>query len=196
MGNILSKTGLPRRPRADAERNREKLLEAASAVVAESHELSLAAVAARAGVGIGTLYRHFPSRDALLAAIYRNEVDRLHGVAAKLARQLPPFEALKRWLGGYATLMGMKYGMADAMKSALNSDAQVFSHSRVKLIEALSSLLEAAAAEGTIRRDADADDILLAVSASVSASRGRDDATRKAERLLALIIDGLRFGAA
>ena len=79
--------------------------------------------------------------------------------------------------------------------SALNSDAQVFSHSRVKLIDALSSLLKAAAAEGTVRADADADDVLLAVSASVSASRGRDDAARKTERLLALIIDGLRFGA-
>jgi AcrR family transcriptional regulator len=192
---VLTKTVLPRRPRADAERNREKLLDAGAAVVAESHELSLAAVAARAGVGIGTLYRHFPSRDALLAALYRNEVDRLHSAAARLARDLPPFEALKKWLEGYATLMGMKYGMADAMKSALNSDAQVFLHSRVKLIDALSSLLLAAAAEGTIRGDADADDILLAVSASVSASRGRDDAAKKAARLLALIIDGLRFGS-
>ena len=64
-------------------------------MVAESHELSLAAVAERAGVGIGTLYRHFPSRDALLAALYRNEVDRLHSGAARLSRELPPFEALR-----------------------------------------------------------------------------------------------------
>jgi AcrR family transcriptional regulator len=191
----LSETENVRRPRADAARNRDKLLDAASAVVAESHELSLAAVAARAGVGIGTLYRHFPSRDALLAALYRNEVDRLHSAATRLSRDLSPFDALKQWLAGYATLMGMKYGMADAMRSALNSDAQVFSHSRVKLIDALSSLLNAAAAEGMVRADADADDVLLAVSASVSASRGREDAVRKTERLLALIIDGLRFGA-
>lgn len=184
-----------RRPRADAERNRERLLEAASEVVGETGELSLAAVAARAGVGIGTLYRHFPTRDTVLAALYRNEVDRLHAVAIRLGRDLPPFEALKKWLGGYATLMRLKYGMADAMKSALNSDAQVFSHSRVKLIEALSALLKAAADEGTVRADADPDDILLAVSASVSASRGREDAARKVDRLLALIIDGLRFGA-
>jgi AcrR family transcriptional regulator len=184
-----------RRPRADAARNREKLLDAAAAVVAETGELSLAAAAARAGVGIGTLYRHFPNRDAVLAALYRNEVDRLHRAAARLAKELPPFEALQKWLGGYAALMGMKYGMADAMKSALNSDAQVFSHSRVKLIEALSSLLAAAAKAGAIRGDADADDILLAVSSTVSATRGRDDAASKAERLLALIIDGLRFGA-
>jgi AcrR family transcriptional regulator len=191
----LSETETARRPRADAARNRDKLLEAAAAVVAESHELSLAAVAQRAGVGIGTLYRHFPSRDALLAALYRNEVDRLHSAAVRLSAELPPFDALKKWLAGYAGLMGMKYGMADAMRSALNSDAQVFSHSRVKLIDALSALLKAAAAEGTVRADADADDVLLAVSASVSASRGRDDAARKTERLLALIIDGLRFGA-
>lgn len=188
-------TDSARRPRVDAVRNRERLLAAASAVVAETGELSLAAVAARAGVGIGTLYRHFPNRDALLAALYRNEVDRLHREAGRLSKELPPFEALTAWLGLYAALMAIKYGMADAMKSALNSDAQVFSHSRVKLIEALSSLLEAAAAEGRVRGGTDPDDILLAVSASVSASRGRDDASKKVERLLALIIDGLRFGA-
>ena len=191
----MSKIETTRRPRADAARNREKLLDSASAVVAETGELSLAAVATRAGVGIGTLYRHFPNRDALLAALYRNEVDRLHRAAVRLGKELPPFEALKKWLGGYATLMRMKYGMADAMRSALNSDAQVFSHSRVKLIDALSSLLSAAVAAGAIRSDADPDDILLAVSASVSASRGRDDAAKKTDRLLALIIDGLRYGA-
>lgn len=191
----MDRVRTPRRPRADATRNRDRLLEAAAAVVAASGELSLAAVATRAGVGIGTLYRHFPNRDALLAALYRNEVDRLNREAARLAKELPPFEALKAWLGRYAALMTIKYGMADAMKSALNSDARVFSHSRVKLIEALSALLKSAASEGTVRGDADPDDVLLAVSASVSASRGRDDAARKTERLLALIIDGLRFGA-
>jgi len=191
----LSVAQTTRQPRADAARNRGKLLDAATAIVAESGDLSLAAVAARAGVGIGTLYRHFPNRDALLAALYRNEVDRLNREATRLAKELSPFEALKTWLGRYAALMSIKYGMADAMKSALNSDAQVFSHSRVKLIEALSALLRSAAAEGTVRADADPDDVLLAVSASVSASRGREDAPRKTDRLLALIIDGLRFGA-
>jgi AcrR family transcriptional regulator len=191
----LNGTETARKTRVDAARNRAKLLDAAAAVVAETGELSLAAVAARAGVGIGTLYRHFPSRDALLAALYRNEVDRLHHAAIRLSNELPPFEALKAWLGGYARLMGMKYGMADAMKSAINSDAEVFSHSRARLIDALSSLLGAAVAEGSIRPDADPDDLLLAVSASVSASRGREDAADKAGRLLSLVIDGLRFGA-
>ena len=191
----MNGTETARKTRVDAARNRAKLLDAAAAVVAETGELSLAAVAARAGVGIGTLYRHFPSRDALLAALYRNEVDRLHHAAVRLSNELPPFEALKAWLGGYARLMGMKYGMADAMKSAINSDAEVFSHSRARLIDALSSLLGAAVAEGSIRPDADPDDLLLAVSASVSASRGREDAADKAGRLLSLVIDGLRFGA-
>jgi hypothetical protein len=119
----------------------------------------------------------------------------LHRAAVRLGKELPPFEALKKWLGGYATLMRMKYGMADAMRSAINSDAEVFTHSRVKLIDALSSLLNAAVAAGAVRSDADPDDVLLAVSASVSASRGRDDAAKKTERLLALVIDGLRYGA-
>ena len=183
-----------RAPRADAARNREKLLDATSALVAEKRgELSLAAVAERAGVGIGTLYRHFPSRDALLAGLYRNEVARLHGAAARLARELPPLEALTAWLERYAALMAVKYGFADAMKSALNSDAKVFSESRAELAAALSALIGAAADAGLVRRDIDPEDVLMAVAASISASLNREDSQARGQRLLRLIIDGLRF---
>jgi AcrR family transcriptional regulator len=185
-----------RRRRADAERNREKLLEAASALVAEGRgELSLAAVAERAGVGIGTLYRHFHNRDALIAALYRNEVERLHDAAGKLAKELPPLDALKAWLDRYAALMMVKYGFADAMKSAVKSDAEIFTHSRSRLKAALSSLLDAAADAGLVRCDAQAEDILIAVAAQVSASLSGDGAQKRCERLLGLTIDGLRFGA-
>ena len=163
-----------RRRRADAARNREKLLEATSALVKEGQsELSLAAVAERAGVGIGTLYRHFHNRDALLAALYRNEVERLEAAAATLAKELSPLEALKTWLDQYAALMMVKYGFADAMKSAMKSDAEIFTHSRSRLPAALSSLLDAAADAGLVRRDAQAEDILIAVAAQVSASLER-----------------------
>jgi AcrR family transcriptional regulator len=185
-----------RRRRADAERNREKLLEATSALVKEGQsELSLAAVAERAGVGIGTLYRHFHSRDALLAALYRNEVERLQAAAATLAMELSPLEALKTWLDQYAALMMVKYGFADAMKSAMKSDAEIFTHSRSRLAGALSSLLGAAADAGLIRRDAQAEDILIAVAAQVSASLHGQGAEKRCERLLGLTIDGLRYGA-
>jgi AcrR family transcriptional regulator len=185
-----------RRPRADAARNREKLLEAASALVTEGRgELSLAAVAERAGVGIGTLYRHFHNRDALIAALYRNEVERLHDAAGTLARDLPPLDALKAWLDRYVALMTVKYGFADAMKSAVKSDAEIFTHSRSRLRAALSSLLDAAADAGLVRCDAQAEDILIAVAAQVSASLSGEGAQKRCERLLGLTIDGLRYGA-
>lgn len=185
-----------RRIRADAARNRDKLLTATSALVAEGGgDLSLAAVAERAGVGIGTLYRHFPNRDALLSALYRAEVDRLHEAAAELAKSVPPLDALKAWLGRYAALMTVKYGLADAMKSALKADTGTLLHSRDQLGGALSALLEQAADAGEVRRGIVPEDILMAVAATVSASLGTPDADRRRERLLGLILDGLRFGA-
>jgi AcrR family transcriptional regulator len=181
-------------PRADATRNREKLLDATSALVAEKRgELSLAAVAERAGVGIGTLYRHFPNRDALLAGLYRNEVARLKVEAGVLAAKLPPLEALTTWLEHYAALMAVKYGFADAMKSALNSDAEVFSQSRVLAAGALSALLDAAADVGAVRRGIDPEDVLMAVAATISASLSKDGSDARGRRLLGLIVDGLRF---
>jgi AcrR family transcriptional regulator len=189
----LEKTS--RRPRADAERNRHKLLKATTELIAEGGELSLAAVAERAGVGIGTLYRHFPNRDALLGALYHGEVERLHGTGARLSKKLPPLDALKAWLDGYAALMAIKYGMADAMKAALRSDSLASAHSRALLREALSSLLAAAADAGAVRRDVDPQDVLMAVAANVSASLDTEGATARRRRLLDLLIDGLRFGA-
>jgi len=185
-----------RRRRADAERNREKLLDAASALVMEGHgELSLAAVAERAGVGIGTLYRHFHSRDALLAGLYRNEVERLQAAAETLAKDLPPLDALKAWLDRYAALMMVKYGFADAMKSAMKSDAEIFTHSRSRLAAALTALLDAAADAGVVRCDVQAEDILITVAAQVSASLHGQEAEKRCQRLLGLTLDGLRYGA-
>jgi AcrR family transcriptional regulator len=181
-------------PRADSARNRQKLLDAVSAFVAEKRgDISMAAIAERAGVGIGTLYRHFPSRDALLAGLYRNEVARLHAAAEALARDLPPLQALTAWLERYAALMTVKYGFADAMKSALNSDAEAFSKSRAELAGALASLLSAAADAGAVRRDIDPEDVLMAVAANISASLSRGDSEQRGKRLLRLVIDGLRF---
>lgn len=191
----MTKSETGGRSRVDAVRNREKLLDAAAAIVAEKQgHMSLAAVAERAGVGIGTLYRHFPNRDALLAGLYSNEVERLHAAAAALAKELPPLEALEVWLGRYAALMAVKYGFADAMKSALNSDAQVFSRSRKLLAAALGDLLEAAANIDAVRRGIDPVDVLLAVAGIVSASRNAEDSAERGRRLLMLIVDGLRFG--
>lgn len=190
----MARLEVTRTPRVDAARNRQKLLDATSDLVAEKRgELSLAAVAERAGVGIGTLYRHFPNRDALLAGLYRNEVARLKAEAAVLARQLPPLQALTTWLEHYAALMAVKYGFADAMKSALNSDAEVFSQSRVQAAGALSALLDTAAEAGAVRCGIDPEDVLMAVAATISASLSKDGSDARGKRLLGLIVDGLRF---
>src|SRR3954463_12299172 len=108
--------------RADAQRNRDKLLAAATAAFAEEGEaVALEAVAARAGVGIGTLYRHFPSRDALIVAAYRQEVDSLCAAAQDLLRSRPADEALRAWTERFADYVATKRRMADALRSACGS---------------------------------------------------------------------------
>lgn len=191
---IFLATAKPRR--ADAARNREKLLKATTELVGQGGELSLAMVAERAGVGIGTLYRHFPNRDALLAALYRTEVERLSAEAAELARQLPPLEALAAWMERYAGVMTVKYGLAGAMQSALRSDSgATLTDTKALLMAALGSLLSAAAEAGAIRSDARPQDLLMAMSATVSASLGAEDGAEKRKRVMALILNGLRFDA-
>ncbi len=141
----------PRGVRKDAARNREALLAAASEVYAERGvEASLEEIARRAGVGIGTLYRHFPNRDALNEAVYRREVDSLcDGVDALLAEQAP-VEALAQWMRRFAGYVARKRGMAMALKSALGPDNELFSHSHRRITQALSTLVDAAVAS---RRD-------------------------------------------
>jgi AcrR family transcriptional regulator len=185
-----------RKPRRDAARNREKLIAAAAALVAEGEgELSLAAVAERAGVGIGTLYRHFPTRDALLAALYGKEVDRLRDLADVLLKELPPLEALTAWIGRYAQLMAVKYGLADAMKSALRSEQAIFAHSRTQTVGAMTMLLATAEKAGGVRPGIDPQDVLSGIAAIVSANLGSEESRERAERLLGFLVDGLRYKA-
>src|ERR1700710_1349778 len=113
MGDHSSKTA--RRPRVDAVRNRERVLDAAKAVFsAGAREASLEAVARRAGVGIGTLYRHFPTREALFEAVYRREVEHLADLSEQLKNDVAPVEALRRWLRSTVEFLATKKGMAAA----------------------------------------------------------------------------------
>ena len=138
--------------RADARRNRERLLVAAAELFAAAEgEVSLSAVAARAGLGIGTLYRHFPTREALVEAVYRNEVDRLCDAAEALLRRLPPEEALRDWMDRYAAMIAAKRGMAAALTSAIESNAESFAHTKARVVRAMTLLLDAAARAGAIR---------------------------------------------
>jgi AcrR family transcriptional regulator len=156
--------GSARRPRSDAERNRLRLLEAAKVVFsAGGAEASLEAVAREAGVGIGTLYRHFPRREALFEAVYRREVDELVALAERLAAGEDPVGALRDWLRANVAFVATKRGMAAALAVAASKPSDLTAYSTARLTTALAGLLERAAAAGAIRGDVAAPDLLKAL---------------------------------
>ncbi|PWU46549.1 TetR family transcriptional regulator [Micromonospora globispora] len=182
----------PRPLRADALRNRQRLLDAA--VRAFSHvgpEVTLDAIAKEAGVGIGTLYRHFPSREALIEAAYRNELAKLCDAAPELLETLPPDQAVRAWMDRFIEYLSTKRGMADALRLAIASGANPYAHSRDRLLAALGLLLEAGAGAGTVRADVAAADVLAGLS-GVSLIAGEPEQREQARRLLDLLMDGLR----
>ena len=182
--------------RADARQNREKLLSAALAAFARSGaDASLDAIARDAGVGIGTLYRHFPTREALVLAAYRHEVDRLCDAATDLLDSTPPDRALREWMDRLARYVIAKQGLADALKEATADDTAPLPAVYGQVLAALEALLDAGARAGTIRSDLSADDVLRAMSGLMQLNP-RGDWQDQARRLLDLLMDGLRAGAA
>ena len=183
------------RLRPDAQRNREKLLAAAvEAFATGGVDTSLEEIARRAGVGIGTLYRHFPSRDALVAAVYRQEVARLAAAAPELMAEHPPDVALRRWMDRFVGYAATKRGLGEALRAAMESDSELHGEGFAALTGALDALVGAAVAAGTIRADARGDDVLRALGA-LWMIRDGDDREAQTARTLDLIVDGLRFGA-
>ena len=143
-----------RRPRADAVRNRERVLAAAKAVFSKGGaDASLEAVAKRAGVGIGTLYRHFPTREALFEAVYRHEVQQLSELAEQLKDETSPVEALRRWLHSDIELVATKKGMSAALALAVHGSSELYADSSERLAKAVGVLLDRAVAAGEIRSD-------------------------------------------
>src|SRR6266700_2560155 len=152
-----------RRPRADAVRNRERVLEAAKAVFsAGGPDASLEAVAKRAGVGIGTLYRHFPTREALFEAVYRREVQQLSEFAEQLKTDAAPVEALRRWLRSNVEFVATKKGMSAALALAVKAPSELTAFSFDRLTKAVGALLERAVAAGESRSDVSPEDLLRA----------------------------------
>src|ERR1700742_3166112 len=140
-----------RKPRADAVRNRERVLEAAKAVFsAGGPDASLEAVAKRAGVGIGTLYRHFPTREALFEAVYRREVEQLVELAEQLKDQAMPADALRRWLRSNVEFVATKKGMATALAIAAHGSSELAAYSFDRLTKAVGVLLDRAVEAGEI----------------------------------------------
>jgi len=180
-----------RKPRADAIRNRERVLEAAKAVFSQGGpEASLEAVARRAGVGIGTLYRHFPTREALYEAVYRREVEQLVELAKNLETKIAPVEALRRWLRAGVEFMATKKGMAAALAMAAHASSELVAYSLDRLTRAVGELLQRAAAAGEIRADIDPEDLLRALVGMCYAHDGTGWQP-KVLRLVDVFIDGL-----
>jgi AcrR family transcriptional regulator len=181
--------------RADARRNRERLLEAAvRAFASDGADVTLEAIAKTVGVGIGTLYRHFPTRDALVEAAYRQELAHLCDAVPGLLRSLAPDEATRAWMDRFIDYMTTKRYMAGALQAVIASGGDPYAESRARLIAAITTLLTAGISAGTIRADVEPNDVLLALS-GVSLAAGAPDQREQAGRLLNLLVDGLRHHA-
>lgn len=187
--------GEPRAQRADARRNRDVLVAAAAGLFDESGvEAPLEEIARRAHVGIGTLYRHFPTRGVLVEAVYRREVEMLCDGVADLLRDTQPDAALAAWMRAFAEYVARKRGMAMALKSVLGADSELFTQSHQRIQAAIGTLVHAAIEAGTIRSDVEPADLLRAMGGICMAADTPGWADRTG-RLVDLLMDGLRYGA-
>jgi AcrR family transcriptional regulator len=191
---IESVTESAPRLRADAQRNRARLLEVAvQAFSQEGPDVTLESVAKTAGVGIGTLYRHFPTREALVDAAYQNELARLcDGVETLLADHRADV-ALREWMDRFVEYMTTKRGMADSLRLVIASGGDPFAQSRARLSQAITALLSAGSASGVLRPDVEPADVLASLS-GISLAAGDPAQREQAGRMLDLLMDGLRHG--
>ncbi|WP_406376981.1 TetR/AcrR family transcriptional regulator [Streptomyces sp. NBC_00647] len=175
--------------RRDAVDNRERILAVAREALAESAGASLTGIAKKAGVGIGTLYRHFPNRESLIIELYRHDIQHLIDLAPELVTSHPPIEALRRWFDEVARYGRLKYGVAEVIHAATNRglDDEYYE----PFLRAIAVLLDAGAADGTLKDGLDPEDVLLQLSVlwRIDPAHGGD---ARAARILDLIVDGLR----
>lgn len=191
-GTAAAKKSAPRR--ADAQRNMDTLLKAALSVFAKAGvDAPVRDIAEKAGVGVGTVYRHFPQRSDLIVAVFRQEVDACADAAPVLAAKYTPVEALSRWMQRFTAFVATKRGLASALHSGDPAYDALPAYYDAKLRPALEGLLKRAVAAGEIRGDIAPGDLL---SAAVSLCRPPYDVPPDhTQRMLALLIDGLRYGA-
>ncbi|MGV1761416.1 TetR/AcrR family transcriptional regulator [Rhizobium sp. A22-96] len=187
---IKSERGAVRKPRADAERNRIRLMEVAKAAFAEKGaDASLEEIARVAGVGIGTLYRHFPTRDALIGDVYRNETEQLAKAAIDLGQRLPPKEALRQWMVVFIEYIATKQGMYPALNSLVGGTSTLYAASGPLIGSSMEMLTKRAVEGGEIRLDIPPLDLLRAVSGL--ASNNGPDWKDAAKRMVDIIIAGI-----
>jgi AcrR family transcriptional regulator len=183
---------ITRKPRADAQRNRARILEVAKQVFTRrGAEASMDEIAKRAKIGPGTLYRHFPSRDDLLAAVYISEVEKLAEAQRKLSAELPPVEALRAWMLVFIDYIAAKKIIAPALDAMVGGPSRVYQQSTRVMEEAADALASRAVASGDLRTDVDPMDMLRAIY-GVSSAGSADDWPVKARQFVEILIQGSR----
>ncbi|MER6227858.1 TetR/AcrR family transcriptional regulator [Streptomyces sp. NPDC001616] len=185
---------VPKKVRADVRRNTDALLTAAAeAFLTSGVDAPVRQITAKAGVGAGTLYRHFPQRSDLIAAVFRHEVDACADAAPSLAAEYGPAEALTRWLQRLALFFATKRGLSAALHSGDSTYDSLPAYFEQRFMPALTGLIDAAAEAGEIRSDVTPDDLLVATR-NLTVPEGEDD-TGHTRRMIALLVDGLRYQA-
>lgn len=191
---MVSKPTKPARrtPRSDAQRNRERILEVAKQAFTRSGAAaSLDDIAKESGVGAGTLYRHFATREALIEAVYRTEVERLAAAERRFAATLPPIEALRAWMLLFVDHIATKQIIAPALNSLVGGPSKLYEGSRAQVQGAIESLVKRAIKSGDIRKDLDPFDLLRALI-GVSNVASSPDWKHSAKRLVDILISGSR----
>lgn len=195
--SVVMATADQRPMRADARENRDRLLRAAGERFAlDGPDVPLEAIARSAGVGIGTLYRHFPDRAALIEAVYRSEVDQLCAAGPVLLSQRPAADALAEWMERFVTYAARKRALLAVLRSTTGAQSDVSPSARERLLAAIGEILQAGIDAGELRPDVDSQDVFASMNAVWLISGGGEDWAAQTERVLRLLMDGLRFGAA
>jgi len=188
----MKRSSAPRKPRTDAQRNRERILEVAKeAFTRHGANTSLDDVAKEAAVGAGTLYRHFPTRDALIEAVYRTEVEKLAAAQQKFAETMPPIEALRAWMLLFVDYIAAKHIIAPALNTFVGGPSKLYEGSRAQIQGAIDALVKRAIKSGGIRKDLEPFDLLRALI-GVSNVASAPDWQQSAKRLVDILITGSR----
>jgi AcrR family transcriptional regulator len=186
------KSPAARKPRADAERNRQRLIEAAKVCFAQSAgATTLEEVAREAGVGIGTLYRHFPTREALVEQVYREALSRLAADAERLAKEQPPVEALRQWLLLFVDYIATKKLMHDLLATVAGGAAALYAQTKSQLESAATTLVERAKESGEIKREVAPFDLLFALAGLAYVGPASDWQPR-ARQMVDILIAGIK----
>lgn len=181
-----------RRPRADGQRNRRGILDAALKLFVErGPDVPFIEIAKNAGVGVGTVYRHFPTREDLIEAAYRSELDAVCTLAAELLEQLSPQDALRVWMDRFVDYWATKIGLSDAIRAVVAAGRDPFAQSRERVDQAVATLLSATSAAGVTRPEVEPDDVVLSLSGIALVADAVQD-RGQVNRVLDLLYEGMR----